>query len=210
VTSLLAERPVTDEERAAVADDPRPGVWAGDPSADLRALTQDQTDALVRRGLFEAMEVRDYETLRELAQIIGEPRATHALSNSIPPRPVAIGAQRGGIDSDPVVRLLAYRAWGDRDRRWFELRGVRKGDLVILTRSGSPTAIAAWPGEEIAGRAEHDARPGEMVEVVGVDPVTLEPPADQRRRAYARYPVSDRERVDSRTAGDGLVARRRR
>ena len=28
--------------------------------------------------------------------------------------------QRGGIDSDPMVRVLAYRAWKDRDRGWFE------------------------------------------------------------------------------------------
>lgn len=27
-------------------------------------------------------------------------------------------AQRGGIHSDPLIRLLACRAWGDRDRRW--------------------------------------------------------------------------------------------
>lgn len=27
--SLLVERKLTDEERAAVADEPRPGVWAG-------------------------------------------------------------------------------------------------------------------------------------------------------------------------------------
>ena len=33
--------------------------------------------------------------------------------------------QRGGIDSDPMVRLLAYRAWGDRDRTWFERRSER-------------------------------------------------------------------------------------
>ncbi len=26
--------------------------------------------------------------------------------------------QRGGIHSDPLVRLLAFRAWGERERAW--------------------------------------------------------------------------------------------
>lgn len=33
--------------------------------------------------------------------------------------------QRGGIHSDPLVRLLAFRAWGDRDRAW------RKRDTAV-------------------------------------------------------------------------------
>ena len=43
------------------------------------------------------------------------------------PRPgvryVGVGGhveQRGGIHSDPLVRLLAYRKWANRDRAWFE------------------------------------------------------------------------------------------
>jgi hypothetical protein len=45
---------LTPEERVAQGEDPRPGVWAGEPGADLRKLTQDQTDALVRCELWSA------------------------------------------------------------------------------------------------------------------------------------------------------------
>ena len=80
--------------------------------------------------------------------------------------------QRGGIDSDPLVRLLAWRAWGDRDRQWFEERGVRKGDAVKMAweKPGLPgvgmRVSARWSSDtEPDGIALHDARPGEMVKI---------------------------------------------
>jgi hypothetical protein len=115
VSSLLAARELTPEERAAHDEEPRPGVWAGEPGADLRRLTQDQTDALVRWELWFTASPADRD---DVAKMIGQPHAVRL--------PVAgfehsgghlASRPRGGIDSDPFVRLLAYRAWGDRGRR---------------------------------------------------------------------------------------------
>jgi len=115
---LLAERPVTDDERAAVADDPRSGIWAGEPNADRRVLTQDQTDTLIRAELFAHLRVGDVAAWKELVGFVGEPRVVE-LKVGGPQLAVICHAQRGGIDSEPLVRLLAFRAWGDRDRWWF-------------------------------------------------------------------------------------------
>jgi hypothetical protein len=47
--------------------------------------------------------------------------------------------QRGGIHSDPLVRLLAFRAWGDRDRSWrprdsARMLGAGARSIVVLAR----------------------------------------------------------------------------
>ncbi len=80
-----------------------------------------------------------------------------------------LASQRGGIDSDPLVRLLAYRAWGDRDRQWFELRGVRKGDEVGLDNwyaSGDDARVQRrWTPESKYGVALEDAMPSQPVSV---------------------------------------------
>jgi hypothetical protein len=47
--SLFSARELTLDERAAIDESLRPGPWAGESSADLRTLTQDETDHLVRR-----------------------------------------------------------------------------------------------------------------------------------------------------------------
>ena len=119
--SLFDVRELTPEERAAYDDDPRPGVWTAELGADLRVLTQDQTDALIRGELLHVAAPAERE------QVLAAVGGRYGL------RPVRVAAardlvrnitrQRGGIDSDPLVRLLAYRAWGNRDRRWPELRG---------------------------------------------------------------------------------------
>jgi hypothetical protein len=102
--------------------------------------------------------------------------------------------QRGGIDSDPLVRLLAYRAWRDRDRRWFTDRGVRSGDLVAATRRDLDTAAVAlaWQGEPVLGRAVADARPGELVQVAR-DATAAPAP---RGAAAERFRVTDRLRAE--------------
>jgi len=111
-------------ERAARNEEPRPGVWAGEDGADLRALTQEQTDWLIRHELHQATQPTDSTRTWPLQL---EHRNAHR--------------QRGGIDSHPLVRLLAWRVFGERDRRWFELRGVRKGD-----RLSSSTAMTSRLG----------------------------------------------------------------
>lgn len=70
-----------------------------------------------------------------------------------------LASQRGGIDSDPIVRLLAYRAWGNRDRQWFELRGVRKGDEISVAASLQYPHTGEWP----CGAALEDGGPGQLV-----------------------------------------------
>jgi hypothetical protein len=114
---LLAPTNNVEAERMAMADLPRAGVWAGEHDSDLRALTQDETEILVRAELYA--RARDAER-DEIGAIVGVPRYVRF-------RDLEHGAsrQRGGIDSDPLVRLIAFRAWGDRDRRWFEARGLR-------------------------------------------------------------------------------------
>ena len=157
MSSSLLDRDPTPEDLEAERDQPRPGVWAGEPGADLRALTQDETDLLIRAELV-LTSPRDG---RE--QLI---RACGGIDSI--PVPVRRSCQRGGIDSDPLVRVLARRAWGDRDRQWFELRGVRKGEAVGEPRppsSGVAIVGSPWPGDMVLGDAQHDARPGETVEV---------------------------------------------
>lgn len=111
---LLPDRPLTSEERAAHDEDPRPGVWAGQLSCDLREFSQDETDALIRRELLDSVVIADHDQIRSL---VGAPAVVDT-GRVAGVNPWA-RCQRGGIDSDPLVRLLAYRAWGDRDRRWF-------------------------------------------------------------------------------------------
>jgi hypothetical protein len=119
--SLLPIRDLTPDERAAHDEDPRPGVWTAELGADLRALTQEQTDVLIRSELVHVAAAAERE---EVLAAVGGLDGLSSVRVAVAPDLVRdITRQRGGIDSDPLVRLLAYRAWGDRDRRWFELRG---------------------------------------------------------------------------------------
>jgi hypothetical protein len=118
VAALAEEaRDLLAAEREAIADEPRPGVWRQsvglfEPGAkvpgDDRALTQDQTDCLIACELERRHDVHHslLATWRRSVQMTLDRGGCTARE------------QRGGIHSDPLVRLLAYRAWGDRDRRW--------------------------------------------------------------------------------------------
>lgn len=105
--TILAERDLTDAEREAVADEPRPGFVRGftDP------IPQHATDVLIACELRDALDAAGKD---ELMNLIGN--AAHAVRVG----PETHWKQRGGIHSEPLVRLLAFRAWGDRDRKWFE------------------------------------------------------------------------------------------
>jgi hypothetical protein len=116
--TILDERELTDAERAAIADEPRPGVWiTSNPNTlqagDGRVLDQDRTDLLI------AAELHSYHSAVDLEASIGPPPTV--VIAGVPagtPRYVVTNQQRGGIHSDPLVRLLAFRAWGERDRAW--------------------------------------------------------------------------------------------
>ena len=187
----LLDRDPSHADLAAERDEPRPGVWAGEDGTDLRALTQDETDMLIRAELWH--NVPPGEQL-ELKGAIGELRRVFVSIGERMEMPIY--TQRGGIDSEPMVRILARRAWGDRDRRWFELRGLRAGEEVAAVRtsfrwrqSTDWLCALARPGERWPiGAALADARPGQLVEVrelVGTP--------DARVR---KYRVSDRLRAE--------------
>jgi hypothetical protein len=151
-------------ERAAADDRPRPGLWAGEERADLRPLTQDETDLLIRFELHASVGLGEADDLR---QAIGRPRGIGIRNGELT---LCASCQRGGIDSDPLVRVLAWRAWRDRDRRWFDDRGVRKGDRVTVISKGTipgqrsnwrPRIALARPSEGVAGIVLADAAPGE-------------------------------------------------
>jgi hypothetical protein len=180
-------------ERAAIACLERPGTWCGDLGGDGRLLTQEQTDYLIRR---ELLEISDAAGRAELRRAIGRvPRVIIP----VPPNWVA-SRQRGGIDSDPLVRLLAYRAWGDRDRYWLEAYGVRVQDLIIVSDSGE--VVRAWPADGVHGLATRDAHPGTRVEVfvnrVIEDSRPSDEGGDHRRvtiRGLWKFRVGERPRV---------------
>lgn len=179
MTSLL-DRDITPEDLEAERDVPRPGVWAGQLGADLRSLTQDETDALIRAELVQC-SIATGET-DEIRRVVGGTVRYVRFQDHAS----TAGCQRGGIDSDPLVRVLARRAWGDRDRTWFDLRGVRKGDPV----SEDGTRVARTrPGERVIGKALTDAQTGAEVLIGALD--------DPSRFRISR--VSDRLREPVRT-----------
>lgn len=139
--SLLDERELTAEERAAIADEPRPGVWIeehiiltaaqndGQPIVDRRGdgrtLDQAQTDSAIAAALFRLAGPEEQEqVLRAVVASLNGGRALDGVTSKSTGQVYAT-EQRGGIHSDPLVRLLAFRAWGDRDRRWTKRKTAR-------------------------------------------------------------------------------------
>jgi len=166
----LLDRESSDADLVAQRDEPRPGVWAGEDDADLRALTQEQTDYVIGYELYQRTPPAERPEMRAIVGELLNPEGHWALK---------IGSryahrQRGGIHSEPLVRILAHRAWGDRDRQWFELRGVRKGEAVrVLEVRHTGGRDAYWaselliavghPRERSCGVVLEDGRPGELV-----------------------------------------------
>jgi hypothetical protein len=176
VTSLV-HREQTPEDREAALEDPRPGLWAGELGADLRELTQDLTDVLIRHELLKRAEDADWA---ELDRAFGKlPRVRFVVDGL----DVRAAVQRGGIDSDPLVRVLAWRAWGHRDRRWFELRGVRRGEELVEHHWG---LVELRRGkEQWYAYALADGRPGQRIE------------ADYGSLGIATVKIGDRPRNES-------------
>jgi hypothetical protein len=200
-------------ERAAIADPERPGSWFGEPGADGRMLTQEATDMLIRDELWrEVAPTTSPAEREELLGILGAPQVVllpsplqaSGADPELTDRFHVANVQRGGIDSDPLVRLLAFRAWGHRDRRWFEDRGVRQGEPVSdpdfwSEPEAQPVIARARPGELVLGNALHDARPGEELWIA---------PVGRHREHRGRYHrrsvrVGDRPRVERPIARPG-------
>jgi hypothetical protein len=186
---LFPDHDLTPDERAAHDEDPRPGSCFGPGGGDSYLLTQSDTDILIRVELWSQAP---HSARAQFEALIGTPRwRPGCVTDPLVPTTY----QRGGVDSDPLVRLLAYRAWGNRDRTWFAERGVRSGEsLTGIGRDvrGEIEVALAWPGESVLGRAVADARAGELVEVVKTGAVP------KPRRAYdpERFRVTDRLRVE--------------
>jgi hypothetical protein len=181
---LFPDHDLTPDERAAHDEDPQSGSCFGPDGADSYLISQSDTDILIRVELWSQASP---DARAQLEALIGVPRWRPGW---ITDPMVPTTYQRGGIDSDPLVRMLAYRAWGDRDRRWFEDHGVRSGDIVAATgrdRRGSIKVALAWNAEARFGRAMADAHPGEIVEVERID---MAAPPERCR-------VTDRTRVGS-------------
>lgn len=132
-----------DLELAAISDEPRPGVWIEDfteidfgpggvraiDTGDGRTLTQHETDQLIALELCEGLVTETAR--RELAAI-----ANWEIRSAIDLGDARARRQRGGVHSEPVLRLAAFRAWGDRDRAW---QPHDTEDALALAR-----ARAAW------------------------------------------------------------------
>lgn len=176
--SLLDERELTDEERVAIADEPRPGVWIEEHEVfhkvraplsqttgkhievkseierrgDGRALSQDYTDTLIATELYFASATDGYDPGNaELLDIIGEPMDVVLMD--VPVNKAR--QQRGGIHSDPLVRLLAFRAWGDRDRTWFAPKKDDRalGAAVVKDHPDVTAARLRALVKDVAGRS---------------------------------------------------------
>lgn len=106
-----------DAERMAIAMTERPGFWVGDRDSDGRTLDQHDTDLLIcsevwlTRSLLEILDAAG----AELRGALGEP---YMIAMIIGRRKCRGTMQRGGIHSDPLVRMIAFRAWNRRDIDW--------------------------------------------------------------------------------------------
>jgi hypothetical protein len=150
--TTIDERDLTDEERAAIADEPRPGRWA----LSSRELSQHGTDVAIVAELW-----RDWRN-GPIYEIVA-PWLTHSDETTVSGGYHA--QQRGGNHSDPLVRLLAFRAWGNRDRHASRVTvtGRRERDLADDVKG---SAIHRLP-ETIAKVADrHGVSPRDVLAAV--------------------------------------------
>jgi hypothetical protein len=90
---------------------------------DGRLLSQDDTDGAIATELLLVISTTRAErvAMRQALGVFRKPEILVEQADGSGSRTVSLYEmiqQRGGIHSDPIVRLLAYRSWGDRDRRW--------------------------------------------------------------------------------------------
>lgn len=166
MSELLASRTFTDEERTVHDAAPRPG-WCWHL---LRRLSQDETDVRIRRLLLALAQPEDRD---ELARLVG-PIPSPGLGERT-------AMQHGGLDSDPLIRVLALRAWGRRDLSFSFERGVRRDDLVQLIIGAEPLVARAQLDQPVLGTALGDAGPGAWLEVAVVDALRYDASASRAR-----------------------------
>lgn len=165
--SILDDRALTKEEREAIADEPRRGVWIeshnGFVIGDGRPLTQHETDCTIVRELLRSAKWRDVFAHEENSLAIVEPwlhqirldaEAGHRERQKMAGFPrgnpekryVVPSQQRCGLHSDDLIRLLSFRVWGNRDRDLGKTLAV----ILGVARSGA----GASAGEIV--RSMHD------------------------------------------------------
>lgn len=131
MTSLLTD-PV-DHEREAEQREPRPGWVMFDTETPLR-VDQDDTERLIAS---ELLSLAMFDEVDDLTRLIGSPMGiwVDAADTAGPGYRQIVQRQRGGISTDPLVRVLAYRAWGDRDHSW--INGPRhRADVISVVSQG--------------------------------------------------------------------------
>jgi hypothetical protein len=153
--TLLDERELTDAERAAIADEARPGVWCETDrgrinNGDGKRLDQQQTDILIVTELHRIPGIDQ----SKLVDAIGWPVKLELQPYHSQNLFQQAFEQRGGIHSEQLVRLLAFRAWGERDRTW------RKRDTwkTLMDGGGVHNAIIYGFSSVSTGQIRRDGR----------------------------------------------------
>lgn len=127
---------LTPEEQSARDDEPRCGVWleehVGCFSGTGAPLSPEATDHLIAYELLCRLRDDDFDEVAELGRALVPLRL---------PSGAQASQQRGGIHSEPLIRVLAFQTWGDRDRTWGEiwpdtvLYTDGRGGVVTFARS---------------------------------------------------------------------------
>ncbi len=142
------------DEIAAGQVDQRPGVLYvhlhAAPLSQLswndRQTTQDETDALIIGELADKCPTVEREDFLKLVTTLGvypkmPSRELYIAAGSRSAEFAAFHEQRGGIHSEPLVRILAYRMWGDRDRKFdLELERTQHFQAVVANPAPAPRA----------------------------------------------------------------------
>ncbi len=165
----------TAAELAAVAVPARRGIVLYDGPDYL--LSQDETDTLIVTELHQFVTFEEADVLTDITH---KPHAVRFLRPdylkfvNAPVTPqtqtwLLAYAQRGGISTDPMVRLLAFRAWGDRDLSWNEplpsfarSLGIESihhrtdalGDVLVEARRGGHIASVIIRSDQIHDRKD--------------------------------------------------------
>lgn len=139
---------MTPDEIAARDDEPRPGVWLQQEREDYDGtgapLDQVQTDHLIAYELLCRLRGDEFDEVADLG------RALVPLRVPSPLGPALASQQRGGIHSEPAIRVLAFQTWGDRDRRWGE---IKSGTELFVDDHGGVVTYRRTPQDQAVGTA---------------------------------------------------------
>jgi hypothetical protein len=155
---LLDYEQFSDEAREYAKRPPMPGLaYVNGPSPER--LTQDETDALILCDLYTRLTAIEQA---ELCALQGPPMAIKIhVRARIGARHYRLATeQRNGLHSDPLIRALAYVAWGMRDMWWLSIGAPRLTQLLCAhhatLEAGSAIASGARVTIDLDGVARAD------------------------------------------------------